>query len=141
MKNRGRVWALPTTADGPPRLVIHVGGTLLGGAFDAKGGMYLADATRGLLYVAPGARDARIVASIAPSDLSAANDDDGLDKTEIRYCNDVAVDDATGLVYFTDSTRIAPSVGTDRRGDTLRVRRLRYGSHSHMADKIALVVS
>lgn len=108
----------------PPNLVAHVGGTLLGGAFDAAGGIYLADATRGLLYLPPASsgsqrRSIQIAAAHAPSSSfnSLASDSD-LDTAEIRYCNDIAIDSDTGLVYFTDSGNIAPAVYTTRRGDT-----------------------
>lgn len=85
--------------------------------------MYLADSTRGLLYISqddlgkPG--KTRIVASLAPSNIRGATSNKSLDETEIRYANDIAVDPITGNVYFTDSTRIAPSVTSTRLGDTL----------------------
>jgi hypothetical protein len=125
---RGRVWALapPDSDDQTPRLVAHVGGTLLGGAFDADGGMYLADATRGLLYIAPDdigvPGRVRIAAALAPSALENAADEASLDEREIRYANDLAIDFVTGIVYFTDSSRIAPVVGSDRLGLTMVVR-------------------
>lgn len=126
------MWALAPadSKDQAPQLVAHVGGTLLGGAFDAQGGLYLADATRGLLYIEPGPTPAfgraRIVASFAPSEKTYALGD-ALKQSEIRYANDVAIDRATGFVYFTDSTRIAPYVFSDRLGQTL----LSFGS-SHL---------
>lgn len=124
-QKRGRIWSIEPDRDGEdPKVVAHVGGTLLGGAFDKEGGMYIADATRGLLYIAaedlgkPG--KTRIVASLAPpANLQSASSNETLDQTEIRYANDVAVDPTTGNVYFTDSTRIAPRVTSARLGDTL----------------------
>lgn len=101
----------------------HVGGTLLGAAFDKQGGIYVADATRGLFYLGPsddGFDTPLLVASRAPSSLGLAVGDESLDFAEIRYCNDVAVDHRTGYVYFTDSSKIAPTVSTQRRGDTFR---------------------
>ncbi len=120
--SRGRVWALSNDEAVDPELVAHVGGTLLGGAFDADGGIYVADSTRGLIYLAPRNGTAfdtpRLVSTLAPSSLDAAVGEADLDRAEIRYCNDIAVDRRTGLVYFTDSTKIAPVVSTTRRGDT-----------------------
>lgn len=122
-----RVWELaPGDAENQsPRLYAHVGGTLLGAAFDPEGGLYLADATRGLLFLdanesTPSIGRARIVASIAPSDPRLALSEEHLSTAEIRYANDVAVDAATGNVYFTDATRIAPIVLTDRVGQVRR---------------------
>lgn len=108
----------------------HVGGTLLGGAFDADGGMYLADATRGLLYIAADdvgvVSKVRIVAALAPvgagGRITEALTDESLAEGEIRFANDVVVDQSTGTVYFTDSTRIAPQVTTGRLGKTFQVR-------------------
>jgi len=86
--------------------------------------MYLADSTRGLLHLPSSSsgsqkRSVQIVAAHAPSSVfDSLDSDSALDAAEIRYCNDIAIDYDTGLVYFTDSTRVAPSVTTTRRGDT-----------------------
>lgn len=125
------MWALGDDANASPRLVAHVGGTLLGAAFDSDGAIYAADCTRGLLRVRDGVE---IVASLAPSRLRLAEDEAALDEAEIRYCNDVAVDGRTGLVYFTDSSRIAPAVGTDRRADTFQVRFYTHAREERGAD-------
>lgn len=122
---RGRIWSL--SPPDKPTVVAHVGGALLGAAAAADGGLYLADATKGLFYLPPGwTRGDRsettplLVASMAPADYAASASASALDAAEIRYCNDVAVDDATGLVYFSDSSRIAPTVSSQRHGDTFR---------------------
>lgn len=112
--------------DEDPRVVAHAGGMLLGGAADKYGGMYLADATRGLLYIPPNSsseqsNDVRIVSALAPSDLSNAASSSALDDHEIRYANDIAVDHESGVVYFTDATRIAPTSSTDRRDAGLMI--------------------
>lgn len=128
-QSRGRVWEVDARDDGgEPRLLTHVGGTLLGAAFDDHGDLYVADSTRGLIRVpaeAVGhahthANSAMIVSSMAPSHLSAAATDQALAESEIRYADDVAVAGDTGFIYFTDATKVAPIVGTDRRGDTFR---------------------
>lgn len=62
----------------------------------------------------------RLAAVRAPSALSHAQGEEDLDDSEIRYCNDIAVDFRTGFVYFTESTKIAPPVYSTRRGDTFR---------------------
>lgn len=130
--SRGRIWSL-LNPDAPV-VVAHVGGTILGAAVDGAGGLYLADATKGLFHLSPGWAVGEggppvLVASLAPSHgLRAAGGEAALDEAEIRYCNDVAVDSATGLVYFSDSSRIAPLVGSERLGDTL----VSYGS-SHLS--------
>lgn len=118
-----RVWALASAnaEDQTPRLVAYVGGTLLGAAFAPDGGLYLADATRGLLFISanesiPAIGKARIVAAMAPSDPQLIASKEGLSTAEIRYANDVSIDASTGNVYFTDSTRVAPIVLSDRIG-------------------------
>lgn len=115
------MWYLPPPEreNEDPQIVASVGGTLLGGAFDKHGGMYLADSMRGLLYIPPNSsspHDAapRIVSSLAPSDLLNAVTEEALDRHEIRFANDIAIDHESGNVYFTDATRIAPARSTDR---------------------------
>ena len=69
---------------------------------------------------------ARIVTSLAPSGKEFA-EGVALKQSEIRYANVIAIYRATGYVYFTDSTRIAPYVFSDGLGQTL----LSFGS-SHL---------
>jgi sugar lactone lactonase YvrE len=123
---RGRIWSLPTPedADQSPKLLTHVGGTLLGGAFDRHGNIYVADATRGLLMIPNrtilgGTDPARIVATTAPSERKFAAAEGFLDDSEIRFADDIVIDPVSGFVYFTDATRIAPVVSSGRRGDTM----------------------
>jgi sugar lactone lactonase YvrE len=124
--SRGRIWSLPApgSLDQNPGIIAHVGGSLLGGAFDRHGNIYVADATRGLLMV-PNSTvvsqrgSARIVSTMAPSDVELAVSENSLDMTEIRYADDLVVDPATDFVYFTDATHVAPTVGTSRKADTL----------------------
>ena len=98
---------------------------MLGAAFDPVGGIYVADSTKGLFYLPPLENGQfgtpRLVSARAPSALNLAFGEEALDEVEIRYCNDVAVDARTGFVYFTESTKIAPIVYSNRRGDTFRV--------------------
>lgn len=85
----GRI--LRMAPDGSDRQVLaDTGGRVLGFAFDAAGNLIAADAWRGLTEIAPGGQ-VRL--------LSAAIDGD-----PIRYANSVVVA-ASGLVYFTDSSR------------------------------------
>jgi hypothetical protein len=124
--SRGRIWSLPVpgSVDQNPGIVAHVGGSLLGGAFDRHGNIYVADASRGLLMI-PNSTvlsqngSPRIVSAMAPSDVSFAANEKTLDDTEIRYADDLVIDPETDFVYFTDATKVAPTVGTSRRADTL----------------------
>jgi Strictosidine synthase len=120
---RGRVWLLPhpdAGADAAPTLVKHVGGSLLGAAFASDGTMYLADATRGLISVAPEPGAPIVIASVlAPSSAKDIIADDAvLDEAEVRYANDVAVCAITGNVYFTSASMISPTVTSHRRART-----------------------
>jgi hypothetical protein len=124
--SRGRIWSLPTPGDGDqsPTLLTHVGGTLLGGAFDGHGNIYVADATRGLLMIPNltilgGTDPARIVATTAPSERNFVITEESLNDSEIRFADDIVIDPVSGFVYFTDATQIAPVVSSSRRGDTM----------------------
>lgn len=85
----GRI--LRMAPDGADRQVLaDTGGRVLGFAFDAAGNLIAADAYRGLVEVTPDGRLRLLTARV--------------DGDPIRYANSVVVA-ASGLVYFTDSSR------------------------------------
>lgn len=97
------------------KIVADLGmGRPLGGCFAADNTLYIADAHLGLIRLRS-APDSKV-------ELVASRVFDQGSWSPLLYANDVAVGPKTGLVYFTDSTNIAPDrIGT-RSWDTL------YGS-------------
>lgn len=82
-------------------------GRPLGGKFDSDNTLYIADAHLGLTRLKDHKSGHGKVELVASRVFNQGN------WTQILYANDVAIGPKTGLVYFTDSTEIAPErVGT-----------------------------
>lgn len=77
----------------------YVGGRILGGALLQDGTLIACDAARGLLAIDTDNASAPLRILAAASDT---------DNTPILYCDDVAADEAAGIVYFTDAMAEAP---------------------------------
>lgn len=81
------------------RRLRFVGGRILGGTVLQDGTLIACDAGRGPLAIEP------YNASSPIRILAAASD---TDNAPILYCDDVAADEASGVVYFTDAMATAP---------------------------------
>lgn len=94
-------------------------GRPLGGKFDQDNTLYIADAHLGLTRLKDPGRGSKV-------ELVASRVFDEGKWTQILYANDVAVGPITGMVYFTDSTDIAPDrIGT-RTYDTMFASKMDY---------------
>jgi hypothetical protein len=90
-------------------------GRPLGGKFDADNNLYIADAHLGLTRL----RDPRNTSNNNKVELVASRVFDEGKWTQLLYVNDVCVGPKSGMIYFTDSTEIAPDrIGT-RTYDTM----------------------
>lgn len=85
----GRIVRLSPSGDGPITTIANTGGRPLGLAYDARGQLIVADATRGLLSVSP-AGEITVLAT-------------GHGGRRFRFTDDVAIAQ-DGIIYFTDAS-------------------------------------
>lgn len=87
-------------------------GRPLGGKFDQKGTLYIADAILGLTRIQNPSTDPHSKVELVASSVKLANGE----FSPILYADDVCIGPKTGRVYFTDATDIAPDRIQTRQG-------------------------